>query len=125
MFVDKSGADLKMGIQKVFWLPVGVTLIFYTLYNCGEQQVNILFTYTINGILILSVSQDSPVLTSLRILTFLTRAHLRPRYLRTYPYYPYIYLVPGTQKTLCKLCSVKDVMSDLILNLWKSSGINT
>ena len=51
------------------------------------------------------MSQDLPVLTSLHVLTFLTvlmfvPRHLCPRHLRTYPYYFYIYLVPGTQKTL-------------------------
>jgi len=47
-----------------------------------------------------AVSRDSPVLTSLRILTFLTRAHVRPETPAHIPLQPLFIPIPGTQKTL-------------------------
>ena len=55
MFVDESGADSKTGIRKASWSPVGVAPILYTPYNRGEQRVNILPAYTVEGVLVSSV----------------------------------------------------------------------
>ena len=55
MFVDEYGANLKTGIRKVSWLPVGVTPVLYILYNCSKWRVNILPTYTVRGVLVLLV----------------------------------------------------------------------
>ena len=55
MFADESGADSKTGIRKASWSPVGVTPILHTPYDRGEQRVNILPAYTVEGVLVSSV----------------------------------------------------------------------
>ena len=59
VFVDESGADSKTGIRKASWSPVGVTPILHTPYNRGEQRVNILPAYTVEGVLVSSVYSGS------------------------------------------------------------------
>ena len=52
MFVDKSGTDSKTGVRKTGLAPSGVALVLYTLYNWGKKRLNILPTYTVNGVLV-------------------------------------------------------------------------
>lgn len=59
VFVDESGADSKTGIRKSAWAPVGTTPILHTPYNPGEQRLNILPAYTVDGVLVSSIYSGS------------------------------------------------------------------
>ena len=52
MFINKSGIDLKTGIQKTSWASYNIISVSYTLYNWGEIKLNILLIYIINSVLI-------------------------------------------------------------------------
>ena len=74
--------------DKKFFPVIGFFFFLYTRHALQELGSK-------GGVLL----QDSPVLMSLRVLTFLTRAHVRPetpthvrpRHLRMYPDCPYIF----------------------------------
>ena len=53
--MDKLGVDLKTGVQKTSWAPYSITLVLHTPYNQGKIRLNILPTYTVDGVLVASV----------------------------------------------------------------------
>jgi hypothetical protein len=52
VFIDKSGVDLKTGVQKTGWAPSSVALVLHIPYNRGKTRLNILPAYTVDGVLV-------------------------------------------------------------------------
>ena len=50
--MNKSGVDLKMGIQKTGQAFNSIIPVLYTLYNLGETKLNILPIYIVNSVLV-------------------------------------------------------------------------